>query len=201
MIRTAAVAFVAIPWVALAEADQVAAQHAPTAGAPYAGMQARAVKSLSDQDIVELRRGGGWGLALPAELNGVPGPAHLLELRAPLGLTASQVEALKAISAAMTAEAVAAGARFIEAEAALDAAFRDGAPTPERLRALIDEAAAARGVLRMTHLSRHLETLPLLTSEQIDRYAALRGYGGAPCASVPQGHDPVTWRRHNGCGD
>jgi hypothetical protein len=44
-------------------------------------MQSRAIKSLSDNDINELRRGGGWGLALAAELNGMPGPAHLLELK------------------------------------------------------------------------------------------------------------------------
>lgn len=47
---------------------------------PYSGFEAREIKSLSEQDIEELRRGGGWGLALPAELNGRPGPAHLLEL-------------------------------------------------------------------------------------------------------------------------
>lgn len=40
---------------------------------PYAGMQTREVKSLSAQDIMDLREGRGWGLALPAELNGRPG--------------------------------------------------------------------------------------------------------------------------------
>lgn len=55
------------------------AQHNHGAQTPYAGMQNRAIKSLSDNDINELRRGGGWGLALSAELNGMPGPAHLLE--------------------------------------------------------------------------------------------------------------------------
>lgn len=34
--------------------------------APYAGFETRAIKSLSEQDIAELQRGGGWGLALPA---------------------------------------------------------------------------------------------------------------------------------------
>ena len=28
----------------------------------------------------ELLAGGGWGFALPAELNGLPGPRHVLEL-------------------------------------------------------------------------------------------------------------------------
>jgi len=56
------------------------AQHNHGSQTPYAGMQNRAVKSLSDDDIKELRRGGGWGLALAAELNGMPGPSHLSEL-------------------------------------------------------------------------------------------------------------------------
>lgn len=54
------------------------AQHNHGADSPYTGMQDRAIKSLSDADIRELRRGGGWGHALPAEINGMPGPAHLL---------------------------------------------------------------------------------------------------------------------------
>jgi len=163
-------------------------------------METRDVKSLSEEDVAELRRGAGWGLALAAELNGVPGPAHLLELREPLGLDAGQVEALEAIFAEMQAEAKAAGERFIAAEAAIEAAFRDGDVDPRRLRALVDAAASARAELRFIHLSRHLETPRLLTPAQIARYRALRGYGAAdPCDSVPEGHDPAMWRRHNGC--
>ena len=64
---------------------------------PYAGFEAREIKSLSEQDLEELRRGGGWGLALPAELNGRPGPAHLLELEEELNLSASQIKAISAI--------------------------------------------------------------------------------------------------------
>lgn len=37
---------------------------------PYAGFEQRSIRSLSEADIEELRRGGGWGLALAAELNG-----------------------------------------------------------------------------------------------------------------------------------
>ena len=54
-------------------------------------MQSRAIKSLSESDIQELRRGGGWGLALPAELNGMPGPVHLLELKDQIPLATDQV--------------------------------------------------------------------------------------------------------------
>jgi hypothetical protein len=67
------------------------AQHSHGSQTPYAGMQNRAIKSLSDKDINELRRGGGWGLALAAELNGMPGPAHLLELKDQIPLDSDQV--------------------------------------------------------------------------------------------------------------
>lgn len=175
-----------------------AAQH--QGHSPYAGMETREIRSLSETDIAELRRGAGWGLALPAELNGVPGPAHLLELKDEIGLTAAQVTAIEAIFAGMQAEARAAGERFIAAEAAIEAAFREGNLTPDRLRALVDASAEARAALRLVHLTRHLETPPLLTAGQIARYNELRGYGaGDPCANVPEGHDPAMWRRHNNC--
>lgn len=167
---------------------------------PYAGLETRQIKSLSEADLEELRRGGGWGLALPAELNGVPGPAHLLELSDEIGLSAEQVSAIESIYADMQVEARAAGARFIAAEQAIEAAFRERDLTPDRLRALIDAAAEARAELRFIHLSRHLEMPPLLSAEQVVRYSDLRGYGAAdPCAAVPEGHDPARWRRHNNC--
>lgn len=76
--------------------------HAPS---PCAGWETRQIKSLSDRDLDDLRAGRGWGLALAAELNGVPGPAHLLELRDVLELSTEQVAAIEAIPAAMQAEA------------------------------------------------------------------------------------------------
>ena len=167
---------------------------------PYAGFEAREIKSLSETDIAEITRGAGWGLALAAELNGVPGPAHLLELREEVGLTPDQVTRIDAIFAAMQAEAQEAGARFVAAEADIEAAFRTGGLTPGRLRALIDASAAARAELRFVHLTRHLETPPLLSADQIARYNALRGYGADdPCNTIPEGHDPEMWRRHNNC--
>ncbi|MDM7931458.1 Spy/CpxP family protein refolding chaperone [Tabrizicola sp.] len=167
---------------------------------PYAGMEGREIKTLSETDIKELQRGGGWGLALAAELNGAPGPAHLLELRDEIGLSPRQVAEIEAIFAAMKAEAVPMGEKLIAAEAAIEAAFRIGVVDEADLRALIGAAGAARSELRFIHLKRHLETPPLLLPEQIARYNALRGYGAAsPCDVVPDGHDPAMWKMHNGC--
>ena len=167
---------------------------------PYAGFETRAIKSLSQDDIEELRRGGGWGLALAGELNGAPGPAHLLELKDEIGLSPEQVAAIQDIFTEMQAEAIAAGKKFIVAEKALDAAFIAGNLTNSGLRILIDDAQAARSHLRFVHLSRHLSTPPLLSQNQIERYKTLRGYGNDPCAQAPQGHDAEMWRKHNGCG-
>ncbi|PZX36271.1 hypothetical protein LY56_03494 [Roseinatronobacter thiooxidans] len=92
--------------------------------------------------------------------------------------------------------------RFIEAEAAIEAALRAGNLEQEQLRALIETSAAARAELRYIHPVRHLETPPLLSPEQIAHYNELRGYGaGSPCDAVPDGHDSAMWRRHNGCED
>ena len=73
------------------------AQHSHGAQTPYAGLQTRTIKSLSESDIKELRQGGGWGLALPAELNGMPGPVHLVELKDRIPLTAEQVQKAQAL--------------------------------------------------------------------------------------------------------
>ena len=63
---------------------------AVNAQTPYAGMQTRSIKALSDQQIADLQAGRGMGLALAAELNGYPGPSHVLELADKLGLSADQ---------------------------------------------------------------------------------------------------------------
>ncbi|WP_214648147.1 periplasmic heavy metal sensor [Ruegeria lacuscaerulensis] len=166
---------------------------------PYAGLQSRTIKSLSETDLEELRRGGGWGFALPAELNGKPGPAHLLELQDELGLSKDQVERIEAIYSEMRKQAIVAGERFIEAEAALSEAFAGDQLDLAELNKLVKAAETARAELRLIHLSRHLQTTPLLSADQIQQYNILRGYANDPCFSVPEGHDPTMWKKHNGC--
>jgi len=166
---------------------------------PYAGQQDRAIKALSEDDISELRRGGGWGLAKAAELNGMPGPAHLLDMKDEIGLSPDQVARIQAIFDQMQADAITEGERLIAAEATLEAAFRDRTVTDESLKSMLDGIEAIRARLRYIHLSTHLSTPALLSADQIARYNELRGYGSDPCAAVPAGHDPAMWRKHNGC--
>ena len=73
---------------------------------PYVGFQDRPIKSLSDQQIGDLRAGRGMGLALAAELNGYPGPAHVLELASSLQLMEQQRTKVEVLFAAMKAEAI-----------------------------------------------------------------------------------------------
>lgn len=167
---------------------------------PYAGLETRDVTSLSPDDIAELEAGRGWGLALPAELNGYPGPTHVLALADALELSERQQSQIVEIFEDMREEAIAAGAELIAAERALDQSFADGDVTVTLLRELTEAAASARGNLRFIHLSRHLQTIGVLNDEQIRRYGVLRGYASDPCSSVPEGHNAEMWRRHNGCG-
>jgi len=162
-------------------------------------MQNRAIKSLSDNDIKELRRGGGWGLALAAELNGMPGPAHLLELKDQIPLTPEQVAKTQTLFDAMRQAAIPAGERLIAAEAAIEATFANGSVDEAVLRRLLAEAESARAELRFIHLSQHYKTVQYLKPDQIKRYNVLRGYAEDPCKSIPAGHNPEMYRRHMGC--
>lgn len=165
----------------------------------YAGFQDREIKSLSNSDIADIRKGRGWGLALPAELNGLPGPLHLLELQDALQLSPEQVAQIQVIFNRMRAEAIAAGEIFIKAERDLSLAFQDSQLDQDHLMTLVMKAAQARANLRHIHLSRHLMTSPLLTPDQIQRYTVLRGYHNDPCADIPDGHNAKMWRKHNNC--
>ena len=150
----------------------------PQTHQPYAGMQARPVKALSDQQIADLKAGRGMGLALAAELNGYPGPLHVLELASPLGLSDDQRAKVAGLFDAMKREAVPLGERLIAAETALDRQFADRTITASGLGEATRDIASLQGELRLAHLKYHLATLELLTPEQAARYSTLRGYGG-----------------------
>jgi hypothetical protein len=90
---------------------------------PYAGMETRPIKALSEQQIADLRTGRGMSLALAAELNGYPGPRHVLELADQLNLSPLQLQNVKRLFDEMTAEAVALGRKLIAQETELDGQF------------------------------------------------------------------------------
>jgi len=153
---------------------------------PYAGMQTRAIKALSEQQVGDLKAGRGMGLALAAELNGYPGPAHVLELADKLGLSPEQQGEVQRLFNSMKAEALPLGARLIEQEAELDRQFANRTVTPESLKASTATVAATQGVLRETHLKYHLSTAALLSPAQMVKYAELRGYGAGDAGHRPR---------------
>jgi Spy/CpxP family protein refolding chaperone len=151
-----------------------------SAQTPYAGMQTRSIKSLSEQQVADLGAGRGMGLALAAELKGYPGPSHVLELADKLELSAEQRAKIEGLFSAMQAEAVPLGAKLIEQEANLNKQFASRTITPESLKALTAEVAVTQGQLRETHLRYHLSTAAVLDHSQMRRYAELRGYEDGP---------------------
>jgi len=143
---------------------------------PYAGEESRQIKSLSAQDVEDLRAGRGWGLAKPAELNGYPGPAHVLEAADALQLSPETRFRVQTIFDEMNTEARRLGVLYIDAELQLERAFSEGTVAPGKLEDLLAEAESLRADLRRAHLQVHLKTAPLLTRHQKMLYERLRGY-------------------------
>lgn len=134
---------------------------------------------LANEQIADHRIGRGMSLTLPAELNGSPGPVHVLELGDQLRLTTEQHTRVQELHAAMKAEAIPLGERLIAQEADLDRQFATKLATPASLQAATAEIGATYGALRLAHLRYHLSTLSVLTPEQVRRYGELRGYQAA----------------------
>ena len=149
---------------------------------PYTGWQERGVASLSEGDIEELLEGAGHGYALSAELNGHPGPAHVIELAADLEIDDGQRDDVEAIHSEMNAAARDLGEQLVAAEFALDEAFRAGTDAAA-VGDLTERSAAIEARLRATHLQAHLDTTAVLNDDQIRRYDHLRGYADGHDAS------------------
>ena len=166
----------------------------------YVGEEEREIKSLSATDIEELQNGRGWGLAKAAELNGIPGPVHLLEIKEEIDLSDEQILVIEDIYVKMKNEAVPLGLELIELERELNNHFANRTITNELLHQILQKIAQVHGQLRYVHLSTHLKTPKILKSEQNNLYKKLRGYGSNdPCENVPKGHDQTMWKKHHNC--
>lgn len=167
----------------------------------YIGQEHRHIKSLSQNDINAIKNGQGWGFAKVAELNGYPGPKHVLDLKddPTLGLSQSQIERIQLIFDEMNKEARKLGEKFIAAEEQLNMSFVMN--QVDQLEQLTLKAGQLRSELRLIHLEAHLKTHAMMSDEQTNAYNLLRGYSDNPCKTVPKGHNPQMWREHNGCLD
>jgi hypothetical protein len=151
---------------------------------PYAGQHERPIKALSEDEIRQYLAGAGMGYAKAAELNGFPGPMHVLELADDLRLSAGQREATQRLMESHKADARAIGAKRIAAEKRLDSIFLSGKIDAQSLAEAVRAAAAVEGDYRLSHLETHRRMRLLLSDEQVARYNEARGY------SSPAGHSP-----------
>lgn len=150
------------------------AQAPPPVKGPY--VRGAEGTSLAPDEVQELMSGMGMGLARAAELNGYPGPRHLLDLDDKLHLTDEQKAAFKRLTAETIDQARDVGRLVLAKEAELNGAFAKREITEQRLKALVGELADLWGRLRVIHLSAHLKTRMLLTPKQLAEYDKLRGY-------------------------
>jgi Spy/CpxP family protein refolding chaperone len=155
---------------------------------PYAGQQDREIKALSAEDIQSYLAGKGMGFAKAAELNGYPGPAHVLSLADALSLTAEQKEKTAAVFQAMETRAMALGRSLIDQERELDLAFAGKSVTRASLEQMLGKIAVLQAQLRRAHLEAHLEQAAILTPVQIAMYGKLRGYDKSAVAPSHGGH-------------
>ncbi|MGG5811008.1 Spy/CpxP family protein refolding chaperone [Falsiroseomonas sp. CW058] len=143
---------------------------------PYAGLEGRRIKALSEEDAAGLLAGRGMALALAAELNGYPGPMHVLEHADALGLSAAQRATAESLRSRMLDEARAIGARIVALEEELDRLFAGGMADTGRLAVLTASLGALNGRLREVHLASHIAMRDALRPEQRLAYDRLRGY-------------------------
>ncbi len=183
-------------WTATADDGTPAAGHdhgeqtvaSPAADSPYADRYdpAASIRSLTPEEIAQIGRGEGIGFALPAELNGLPGPRHVLDLADELGLSREQRTRVQQVFDDMRATVVPAGQHYLAAVVALEADIRAGRVTERALPSRVAEVYQLEGELAAAHLVSHLQTAEVMTAEQVGTYQRLRGYeSGTPHPGTP----------------
>ena len=126
----------------------------------------------ADKELLE--QGAGAGMGSYADLNGYPGPKHVLEMRDTLRLTDEQEKDIEAIFDGMSETARAKGELVIAKEQELNARFKNGTVTEPEIRRLAGEIGKLRGDLRAVHLTAHVQTRQILTKQQIALYNTIR---------------------------
>jgi Spy/CpxP family protein refolding chaperone len=146
------------------------------AQSPYVELKDREIKALDPSEVNGLTAGEGLGMALPAEMNGYPGPKHVLDMAAELSLTEAQVAKTQGAYDVMHEAAVRLGREIVDAERELDRLFASGRAGEAPVRKLSARLGDLRGQLRFTHLKAHLAMMKILSPAQVRRYSELRGY-------------------------
>jgi Heavy-metal resistance len=143
---------------------------------PYAGQETREIKALSQDEIKGYFSGDGMGFAKAAELNHYPGPKHVLQLAGQLQLSEEQRRKTQAVFDEMNSKAINLGKQLVDKEQLLDSRFAVANISGAELEQLVTEISQFQGKIRAVHLQAHLAERELLTTDQLMRYNALRGY-------------------------
>ena len=125
-------------------------------------------------DSSALIKSEGAGMARYAEVNGYPGPKHVLELQEELQLDEDQAKQVEAIFDEMAEKARDKGEEIISAEVRLNALFVAKTADESSVETLSAEIGRMRGELRAIHLSAHLQTAAVLSTAQREQYTLLR---------------------------
>ena len=154
----------------------------------YVPFEGREIKALSPEQIAGYEAGKGMGLALAAELNGYPGPKHVLELKGELDLSEAQVQNTERAFEVMQEEARELGRQIVTRERELDRLFASHEVDASSLSEKVMQIAELQGQLRAAHLLAHLEMMQVLSHEQITGYIEQRGYHGGGHQAHHPGH-------------
>jgi Spy/CpxP family protein refolding chaperone len=166
----------------LSASPEAESNTSPTPSA-YRDLLASEIRGMDAETIEGYLAGSGLGMALPAELNGYPGPRHVLELAEDLKITPEQQRQVQHLFDQMQPQAIDLGKQILEAEAALEQAFRTETITEATLEQQLAETGRLEAQLRFIHLRTHLATLDILSPHQVMAYNRLRGYD-----EMPAGH-------------
>jgi Spy/CpxP family protein refolding chaperone len=164
------------------------AQH-PTSPTGPGGPSAHMMLAVSCATEFEknIATGRGFGMAFVADQNGYPGPAHILELKDRLKLTAEQEARTRSMMDAVLAESRPKSAWLLEAEAKLRHLFASGQADGASVRAVAVEVEKARTEVRLVHLMAHLKARDLLTDEQRRLYTEARWSAHRPTGPHGEG--------------
>jgi len=145
---------------------------AQQAGQP--GHQGRGHGAMQAREFRNLQQGRGMGMGRVAEVNGYPGPMHVLQHAEALELAEGQIERSRELMSRVKSRAPELGKQIVDAERRLAAMFAEGGINAAEMDALLLEIAKLRAHLRSLHLTAHLDQAAVLTEAQLLKYKELR---------------------------
>ena len=117
---------------------------------------------------------GGHGAGHLAEMNGYPGPKHVLEFIEELDLSAEQVSQLRKLRTEVTVQSLELSDQIKDLRTKLKGVFAEKKATENGVRTIVSEISELQGRLDMVHLAAHLRAKGILSDEQTAKYYNLR---------------------------